>query len=129
MLVIDTSVLIPVERGGRGLEVPGGAVVAVAAVTVAELLHGAERADSADRRQRREAFVEALLADVPVVAFDLVVARRYAALWAEVARRGTPVGAHDLMIGATAAALGFAVWTRNARDFRAIPGLDVLVDA
>jgi predicted nucleic acid-binding protein len=37
------------------------------------------------------------------------------------------VGAHDLIIGATAAALDFQVATANARDFTRIPGLQVPV--
>jgi predicted nucleic acid-binding protein len=40
---------------------------------------------------------------------------------------GASVGSHDLLIGATAIALGYRVATRDRRSFGKIPGLDVLV--
>ena len=55
--------------------------------------------------------------------FGLIEARRHAELWAGLARDGAMIGAHDLMIGATALAHGYALATLNARDFRRIPGL------
>ncbi len=39
--------------------------------------------------------------------------------------RGVVIPFGDLLIGATALALGFAVLTANLRDFRRIPGLSV----
>lgn len=39
--------------------------------------------------------------------------------------RGVVIPFGDLLIGATALALGFAVLTANLRDFRRIPGLPV----
>jgi len=39
--------------------------------------------------------------------------------------RNRQIGAHDLMIGATAVALGYAVLTRDRRSFPSIPGLRV----
>jgi tRNA(fMet)-specific endonuclease VapC len=38
-----------------------------------------------------------------------------------------PVGSHDLLIGATAIALGYRVATRDRRSFGKIPGLEVVV--
>jgi hypothetical protein len=56
-------------------------------------------------------FVERLLAVLPVFPFDLVTARLHASLRADLAAKGASVGSHDLLIGATAIALGFA-WPR-----------------
>jgi hypothetical protein len=50
------------------------------------------------------------------------VARTHARLWAQLAA-GTPVGAHDLLIAATALAHGYAVLTDDPRDFGRVPGL------
>ena len=59
--------------------------------------------------------------------FDLVVARIHASLWAQLGARGVNVGAHDMLIGATAIAAGYNVATRDARSFPKIPGLSVLM--
>src|SRR6266540_3142705 len=50
-------------------------------------------------------------------------ARRHADLWAELAKRGRMIGPHDLLIGATALAHGYALATLNRREFRRVPGL------
>jgi tRNA(fMet)-specific endonuclease VapC len=121
-VLIDTSVLIDAERAGDPPSALVDVPAAISAITVAELLHGARRADTAARRARREAFADSVAAHLPVVAVDVEVARRYAALWAETAAAGATVGAHDLMIAATAQLLDWSVWTRNTADFGRIPG-------
>jgi predicted nucleic acid-binding protein len=129
--LIDSSVLIAGERRSLDLDAALAAradePVAIAAITASELLHGVHRAKSAAQRQRRESFVERLLAVLPVLPFDLVTARIHASLWATVAAKGAGVGAHDLLIGATAIAAGYRVATRDRRSFGRIPGLEVLV--
>ena len=69
------------------------------------------RADTAERRLKREAFVEAILEAIPIVPFDLRVARAYARIWSHLASVGQPIGAHDLLIAATALSLDCAVLT------------------
>jgi predicted nucleic acid-binding protein len=129
--LIDSSVLIAVERRALDLDSALGAhaeePVGIASITASELLHGVHRATTTAHRQRREVFVERLLAVLPVFPFDLVTARIHAPLWASLAARGTSVGSHDLLIGATAIALGYRVATRDRRSFGKIPGLEVLV--
>ena len=77
------------------------------------------------QRTTREAFVERLLAHLPLIPFDLVVARVHARLSAELAVKGSPIGAHDLQIAATAIAVGDDVATRDERSFPRVPGLCV----
>jgi len=89
------------------------------------LLHGLHRQRGA-RRARSEAFVERVLAALPVVPFDLAAARVHALLASDLRARGTPVGAHDLLIAATAVLRDDAVATRDLRSFPRIPGLDVV---
>ena len=126
-VILDTSLLIGAERGKVRLEdlltSLGDEAVGISAVTASELLHGCQRASDPGVRARRAAFVEAILAMVPVYPFGLPEARRHAELWAEVVRQGTPVGAHDLMIGATAVARGDRIATLNRADFSRIPGV------
>ncbi len=51
----------------------------------------------------------------------------HARLWASLAGKGVSIGAHDLMIAATALANGLALVTRDKRSFPRIPGLKVLL--
>ena len=70
--------------------------------------------------------VERLLARLPAISFDLDAARVHATLAAELRARGTPVGAHDLLIAATAVVIDYQVATRDLRSFPRIRGLRVL---
>jgi predicted nucleic acid-binding protein len=128
--LIDSSVLIAAERQrldlDSALDARADDSVAIAAITASELLHGAHRAADPVHKRRRLAFVETVLSRLPVVPFDLVAARVHASLSAQLAARGVNVGAHDLMIGATAVAAGYGVATRDTRSFAKIPGLTVV---
>jgi tRNA(fMet)-specific endonuclease VapC len=128
--LIDSSVLIAAERGQLDLESIlqdyAETDFALAAITASELLHGVHRAKGTRRRARREAFVEAILARLPILAFDFVCARTHAFLWASLATRGVSIGAHDLIIGATAIARGLDVVTRDERSFPRVPGLSLI---
>ncbi len=129
--LIDSSVLVAAERRTLVLEGALGAhaeePVGIASITASELLHGVHRAATAAQRQGREAFVERLLAVLPVFPFDLETSRIHASLWAGLASKGASVGSHDLLIGATAIALGYRVVTRDRRSFGKIPGLEIIV--
>jgi len=127
--LIDSSVLIAAERGDLALDALSARYaeedVAISAVTASELLHGVYRARSPSQRHRRQAFVEGLLAQLPIIAFDPTVARVHASLWANLAKRGVAVGERDLIIGATAIARNYTVITRDERSFPRIPGVSV----
>jgi predicted nucleic acid-binding protein len=99
----------------------------MSAITASELLHGVHRAAPRAVKARREALVERLLATVNVVPFDEVIARVHARLWATLAGAGVSLGAHDLIIGATALSFGWSVATRDTRSFPKIPGLEIEV--
>lgn len=128
--LIDSSILIAAERGTLDLEsvLEKYAQVdfSLAAITASELLHGVHRTDGEERRSGREAFVETLLSRIPVIAFDLIAARTHARLWAQLAARGVVIGAHDLLIAATAITRGLDVVTRDERSFPRIEGLSLI---
>jgi tRNA(fMet)-specific endonuclease VapC len=128
--IIDTSVFIAVERGELGPARLAGEdddeIVAMAAMTASELLHGVHRLKGAVARARAERFVEHLLASVDVIPFDLDVARVHARLDAELAEAGRAVGDADLQIAATAIWLDYRIATRDLRSFPRIQGLDVV---
>ena len=126
-ILIDSSVLIAWERDRVELESQLAGCAdedfAISAITASELLHGVHRAANPAQRRRREAFVEGLLARLPVISFDAVAARIHARLSAELAAKGTAVAPHDLIIAATALTKGYIVTTRDERSFPRIPGL------
>lgn len=132
-LVLDTNVLIRAERlarpGADALDFArwaGCGDALISAVTASELLVGVHRADSEVRRIRRAAFVEAVLAALPVLDFTLEAARVHAGIIAAPRGQGQTIGANDALIAATALAGGHAVLTTDVDDFRRVPGLEVL---
>ena len=108
---------------GALLDTLGAEPIGMAAITASELLHGYHRASDSGIRARRGAFVEALIENIPVLPFGLPEARRHAELWAELTREGAVIGPHDLLIGATALAQGYALATLNRREFAQVRGL------
>jgi tRNA(fMet)-specific endonuclease VapC len=97
---------------------------AIAAITAAELGVGIELA-TGRRKQNRQAFVEDLLEVLPVIAYDIDVARAHTTLLAVVRRAGRPRGAHDLIIAATALATARTVVTADLSGFDGLPGVVV----
>lgn len=98
--------------------------VAVAAITVAELKVGVQLAKGG-RRNKRERFVTAVLDAVSIEPYDLDVAEAHAALLAHVRRAGTPRGAHDLIIAATARARERQVISSDRAGFSELPGVSI----
>ncbi len=128
-LIVDTGVFIRAERRASAQgEPPWDAYgeVFISAITVSELLVGVHRADTAGRRARRLAFVEAVLDSCSVLDFTVEVARVHAELMAALLAEGRMIGAHDLIIAATGVAHGCAVLTTNVAGFERVPGLTVL---
>ena len=132
-LILDSSVAIAAERRGdtvehliqRVIDATGDQDAALSAVGVAELVHGIYRAETVERRTRRESFVEELLSVVTVYPLTTEAARLAGRLDAEQQSRGVVIPFADLLIGATALSLGYSVVTVNVRHFRQIPGLPV----
>ncbi len=127
--LVDSSVFIGLERSGRApstfAALSPTEPMAIASVTASELLTGIYRANTVDRRTRRENFVEAVLAAIPVLPFDLHVARVHARLWAQLAAVGQLIGDYDLIIAATALTHGYDLVTDNLRHFERVSGLTV----
>ncbi len=98
--------------------------VAIAAITVAELKVGIRLAEGR-RREQRERFVTAVLDAVSVEPYELDVAEAHAALLAHVRQTGTPRGAHDLIIAATARARGRQIVSLDQRGFADLPEVSI----
>lgn len=128
-VVIDTSVLVDLERRKRlrhiHLETVLGEPAALASITVSEMLFGAFRHPDPDQRHVREQYILDTVNRYAILPFAFDEARVHARLGAEMAMAGQRIGAHDLIIAATAISYGYHVLTYNLRDFRRVPGLAV----
>jgi predicted nucleic acid-binding protein len=128
-IMIDADVLIANERGVFDLEAWLTAQqrgrFELAAITVAELWHGLERA-SGTHKARRQSYIETVLAMFPVIPYSDLTARIHAHLWANLESSGKMIGYHDLIVAATAMERGSSVATFNVRHFSAVKGLKVI---
>src|SRR6266404_8398339 len=124
-MILDSSILVAFERRRFDLErlLTDHSPPAIAAVTAAELLIGVERADTAERRNRRAEFVQNIFDRVPIIPFDLPQARFYAIHFAELAARGQIIGDRDLQIAVTALCVGYDLATLNENEFGRVTGL------
>jgi predicted nucleic acid-binding protein len=128
-LIVDTNVFIQFEKRRLAIDLSSWEPterVYISVVTAAELLMGVHRADTDERKKRRGEFVEALLAGVGVLDFTLGAARIHAELYATLAKQGRMVGAHDLIIAATARFHGLTILTENVAEFSRVPDLRVV---
>ena len=124
LLLLDTTFLIDAERRGRDLDdaIDDDDDVAIAAVTVAELLVGVKLA-SGKRRAARQAYVDDVSSSLPIIAYDVGVAVEHSELLATVSTKGRPRGAHDLLIAATARATDRTVVSADLGAFAGLPGV------
>lgn len=128
-LMLDTCVLIRAEKKGGAFDFDqweSFEEVYISVITVSELLMGVARADTEARKLKRSAFVEAIIKEIPIIDFTPDVARIHAEVYASLAQHGQLIGAHDLIIAATAIAHGHALLTTNQQEFNRVPGLRVL---
>jgi tRNA(fMet)-specific endonuclease VapC len=134
-LVIATSALIDAERLALRAAAAWDTVLArlgdqpavLPAIVYAEALAGVELAGSTQRATARRARLDALAAAIPVVDFDVDVARAWARLFAAQRRSGRMIPANDLAVAATAVHLGYSVLVGagDEKHFRAVEGLEV----
>jgi tRNA(fMet)-specific endonuclease VapC len=91
-------------------------------VTYAELLYGVE---VSSRKKANRAAVDSLVRHVAVLEWVHDAAGHYVEIRAELKKKGTMIGANDLMIAAHARSLDAIVVTNNTKDFGRIRGLKV----
>ena len=125
-VLFDTTFLVDAERGGDALDnvIDDDDDVAIAAVTIAELRVGALLARGR-RKAARSAYVDDVVATIPVLDYDVEVAEAHAELLLEVRSQGRPRGAHDLIIAATAKAFDRTVISADRTAFRDLSGVEV----
>ena len=133
-MILDSTAAVAAEREGKNARqlleavalVAGDDDVALSVLTVMELNHGVARADTFQRLERRQHFLIELLAFVPIQPVTIQIALLAGRIDGERQAEGVRVPLSDLLIGATALELGYAVGTANLRHFRLLPDLKIV---
>jgi predicted nucleic acid-binding protein len=132
-IVLDSTVLIAAERAGQNprgvienmLVRVGDTEATLSVITVVELAHGIQRANSAARQVARERFLNELLNEISVEPVTIPIALRAGKLDGNLEGKGVRIALGDLLIGAAALEIGYSVVTNNVRHFQMIPDLVV----
>ncbi len=127
--MIDADVIIGGEKGvfdlKAWLQSFENEQFEIAAITVAELWHGVERADGA-HRTTRENYLRSLLGVIPVIPYTEQTAYHHARIWAQLQSSGKMIGPYDLIVAATAVERESQLATFNERHFARVEGLRVI---
>ena len=125
MYLLDTNACIHILNGSSPdliarLHRHRPSEIRLCSVVKAELLYGARRSARPAQNLR---LLEELFATVGSLAFDDDGAAHAGAIRHDLERAGTPIGAHDLMIAATAMANDTVLVTHNVGEFSRVLGL------
>ena len=127
MYLLDTCSVSDFVRGEVGvhqrLRETSPQQIAVSSITVMEIEYGLKLNPA--KAKKLQPMLEDFLQAVRIVPFANAEAKRAGVLRAALRREGTPVGAYDLLIGATAHLHQFVLVTANAKEFSHIEGLTI----
>lgn len=124
--LLDTNIVIYVVKR-RPEEVlatfnANAARMAISVITLAELLHGAEKSS---RPAANLAVVEDFVSRLEVLPYTEKAAQHYGQIRAALERMGQPIGANDLHIAAHARSEGLTLVTNNVGEFSRVPALQI----
>ncbi len=94
--------------------------MAISAITLAELMHGAEKSIDPPRNL---SVVEDFCSRLEVLAYGNKAAAHYGSIRAALESRGEPIGVNDLHIAAHARSEGLTLVSNNLREFDRVGGL------
>ena len=124
--LLDTNIVIYVIKR-RPLEVLQtfnlhASRMAISVVTLAELLHGAEKSS---QPAAHLAVVEDFCSRLEVLPYSNKAAQHYGAIRAALERTGQPIGVNDLHIAGHARSEGLVLVTNREKEFSRVPGLQI----
>ena len=96
--------------------------MAISVVTLAELLHGAEKSS---QPAGNLAVVEDFCSRLEVLPYGVKAAQHYGAIRAALERDGQPIGVNDLHIAAHARSEGLVLVSNNTRELARVPALQL----
>lgn len=131
--MLDSTAAVAAERQGKNArqlleavaQETGDEEIALSVTTVLELAHGVTRADTPDRRERRQRFLDDLLTGVPIQPVTVRIALRAGQIDGQ-SQAAVSIPLSDLLIGTSALELGYTLGTANLRHFQLIAGLKVV---
>ena len=88
--------------------------ICISAITLAELLHGAEKSSNPNRARRR---VEDFTSRLSVLEYGERAAAHYGEIKSDLERKGSVIGPNDLHIAAHARSKALMLVTNNQREF------------
>lgn len=124
--LLDTNIVIYVLKR-RPIEVmatfnANASRMAISSITLAELLHGAEKSSRvADNLTAVDDFCSRL----QVLPYDAKAAQHYGAIRAALEKSGQPIGVNDLHIAGHARSAGLVLVTNNVSEFARVPALEM----
>ncbi len=124
--LLDTNIVIYIIKR-RPIEVlttfnTHASRMAISSITMAELLHGAEKSS---RVSENLSAVEDFCSRLEVLHYGAKAAQHYGAIRAALEKLGQPIGVNDLHIAAHARSEGLALVTNNMSEFARVPALEV----
>lgn len=124
--LLDTNIVIYVIKR-RPIEVlsrfnANATRMAISAITLAELMHGAEKSS---QRDANLAVVEDFCSRLEVLPYGMKAAQHYGAIRAALERDGQTIGVNDLHIAAHARSEGLVLVSNNLREFERVPALQL----
>ncbi len=96
--------------------------MAISSVTLAELLHGAEKSS---RVSENLAAIEDFCSRLAVLPYGAKAAQHYGAIRAALEKLGQPIGVNDMHIAAHARSEGLVLVTNNMGEFARVPALEL----
>jgi len=96
--------------------------MAMSSITLAELLHGAEKSSRVSENLKA---IEDFCSRLDVLPYGSKAARHYGSIRAALEKRGQPIGINDLHIAGHARSEGLVLVTNNVSEFARIPALEV----
>ena len=96
--------------------------MAISAITLAELLHGAEKSNAPARSL---AVVEDFCTRLEVLPYGPKAAQHYGSIRSALEKRGQPIGVNDLHIAAHARSEGLTLVSNNLREFERVEALQL----
>ena len=122
LYLLDTNILSDLVRQPQGrvaerIADVGEANVLTSVIVACELRYGAAKRGS--RKLTRQ--IEAILGALTIRPLESDVERIYASIRVTLERKGTPIGAHDLLIAAHARAIEAVCVTDNVAEFSQCP--------
>jgi len=124
--LLDTNIVIYVLKQ-RPIEVLAtfnahASRMVISSITVAELLHGAEKSGRVSENLK---VIEDFCSRLDVLPYGIKAARHYGSIRAALEKQGQSIGINDLHIAGHARSEGLILVTNNVSEFARVPALEI----